>query len=235
MSFDFDAETIADLSTTVATLSPQKKGAPAVIFTTTFDNPKMLVTIGDLVDTSSCQNYKTGSYIQTLLGYVIDAGVKGLVSYVLKPGHFAQLQEYSSLTEALKARADGAAVDVKGGLEADKGIVHLRISRPGQKDLDMKTLPLSKAQLRVVVKLGQVSNGQPGLFIERPYEQTHSARPVMMNHVQQIGNEIAEAIDGVFGQEITIPESRNVGGVYSDASGGVQTYSYKIAPLRTPY
>jgi hypothetical protein len=206
-----------------------------VIFTTTFDNPKMLVTIGDLVDTSSCQNYKTGSYIQTLLGYVIDAGVKGLVSYVLKPGHFAQQQEYSLLTEALQTKANGAAVEVKGGLEADKGIVHLRISRHGQQDVDLKTLPLSKAQLRMVVKLGQVSDGQPGLFIERPYEQSHSARPVMIDHVQQIGNEIAGAIGGVLGQEVTIPASRNVGGVYSDGGGGAQIYSYKIRPQSTPY
>lgn len=234
-SFNYEAQTISDLSSIVSTLTPQRRGAPAVIFTTTFDNPKMLVTIGDLVDASSCQNYRTGSHIQTLLGYVMDAGVKGLVSYVLKPGHFAQQQEYNALVEALQAKASGENIEVKGDLEADKGIVHLRISRAGQQNIDLQTVPLSKAQLRMVIKLGQTGSGQPGLFFERPYEQSHSARPVMISHVNQIRHEIASSIGGVIDQEIDIPASRNVGGVYSDAGGGVQTHLYRLRPLRTPY
>jgi len=233
--FGHEAQIITDLSSIVLSLVPQERRAPTVVFTTTFDDPKMLLMIGDLVDTSSCQNYRTGSAIETLLGYVMDAGVKGLASYALKPGHFAQQRDYDLLIEAFRAKNNGEQVDIRGDLEADKGIVHLKISRAGQPDIDLKTIPIPKAQLRVVVKVGETDSGGPGVFTERSYEQSHAAIPAMMNHVDQIGREIADAIEGVLGQPITVPPSRNIGGVYSDAAGGSQRHSYRIEPEKTTH
>src|SRR5690606_6052693 len=43
---------------------------------TVFDHsPRLLLTVGDLVPTNSCQNYKTGGVIRTLPAYAVDANV----------------------------------------------------------------------------------------------------------------------------------------------------------------
>ncbi len=232
--FHYEAITVVDLSSVLTALTPQKKGAPVVIFTTTFDGPKMLWKIGDLVDTSSCQNYQTGTHIETLPGYVMDAGVKGMASVVLKSNHFAEPSEYTALIEAFRAKARDEPVEINSGLDADKEVVHIRILRRGQAIQTLKTIPIRKWQMRVVLKLGETKTGQPGFAVERPYEQPHWARSLMIRHIQQITNETADAIGGIVGEEITIPESRNDGGVYSDAAHGIQTGPYTIKAQGLP-
>ncbi len=228
----YGEETIGDLTSIVGALHPPKKEPPSVVFTTTFDNPKMLITIGDVVDTSSCQNYKTGSYVETLLGYVMDAGVKGVASYAIRANHFAVAKDYQTLTAALEAQKRGDGTKVKSDLDGDRGTARITISRAGQADVVLETQVLGKAQVRVVAKLGKTDGGRPGLFLERPYEQSHQARSMMVGQINELEAEMAGAIGGVTNQEITIPASRNDGGVYSDASGGARTDEYKVGGRR---
>ena len=48
------------------------------------DHPKLLLMLGDLVQVGSCQNYRSGSHINTLPDYAIDGNVKLALSYVVK-------------------------------------------------------------------------------------------------------------------------------------------------------
>ncbi len=70
-------------------------------FTVLLSDPRSLLTIGDIVNTSSCQNYKFGGQIQSLLGYVEDANVKAIVSFALNASHFSDQKEYDALYRAV--------------------------------------------------------------------------------------------------------------------------------------
>ncbi|MEO0334819.1 MAG: hypothetical protein AAF202_00380 [Pseudomonadota bacterium] len=232
MGTDLKPETMADLSSILAALKPPRAGSPAIVYTTSFDHPKMLITIGDLVDCASCQNYRTGGYIQTLLGYVIDAGVKGVVSYVLKPGHFANIKDYEVLQAHLKESPD--ASNVATHFDADKRVLSFRFVSSDGNAVDISSKPLSKGQMRLVLKLGATEGGEPGLFLERPYAQSSPAGAMMLNQVREITAEYNAEIGGVTGEDITVEASRNVGGVYSDAGGGINVYTYRL-PWQSNY
>ena len=77
------------------------------------------------------------------------------------------------------------------------------------------------------MKLGKTESGKPGLRLERPYQQYHTAQSLMAKQTQKLLETLSAAIGAEEG-EITIPQSRNPGGVYSDACSGVMTKSYKI-------
>lgn len=89
-------------------------------------------------------------------------------------------------------------------------------------------LSLGYAFLRRMLKLGKTADGRAGLVYEVPYQQTHTFSPLMHQQSQELIEEVAAAIGGTFNESISIPQSRNIRGVYSDLGGGIQRGSYTI-------
>lgn len=207
-----------------------KRPAEALIFTTSFTDPKLLLTIGDLVQAASCQNYRTGSRIETLLGYVVDANVQGLASWVVSPAAFSQRDAFAEIKRRL-------AAGERPELELDGGRLTLTIRFDGAAYV---TKPLGHAHMRRVLKLGRLGGADstvPALFLERAYLQPHDAGPRMKRAMDAIAGEYAGAMGAVLRDSdgrgadrgpIHVAQSRNPGGVYSDAAGGGKTGAYVI-------
>lgn len=220
-----------DGATLVALVNGPRKqptSGGALIFTTSFHDPKLLLTIGDLVQVSSCQNYRTGGMIHTLLGYVVDAGVRGVASWVLSPASFENPNAFERIKGPMAA---GEAPR----LEFNGPRLVLTVHAGGEA---FTTKPLGYAHLRHVLKLGRSGSADsttPGLFLERAYAQPHDARAVMDEAVAKIAGEYAGALgagsvrrSGDGGPALHIAASRNPGGVYSDGAGGVKVGAYEI-------
>ncbi|MBT4358903.1 MAG: M48 family metalloprotease [Candidatus Pacebacteria bacterium] len=209
----------------------QKSGAPksALIFTTFVDNPKLLIEIGDVVATSSCQNYKTGGMIETLLGYVVDANVKALLSFNIEPNML--VNEDGSMITSVELNEIQQLVDEgssKIRYEFDPASKTLLIKL--KEDLSTKEyqVQFDKALRREIVKYGTTRLGRPALFKEPAYESYHQVMGVVRGEMdkvfQQMSNEMNAAVTG----KINVSKSRNPGGVYSDVNRGVQHRDYQV-------
>jgi hypothetical protein len=161
------------------------------------------------------------------LGYVLDAGVKGLLSFNLNPGHFSHPREFAFLQRALVNSPE----TVSGELMGEKGVIVFTVKAADGRARLLETTPLDKAQLRALIKLGETKDQQAGVGRERSYYQTTPALSLMQEHLQRIEEAVANAVNGVFGEEIEIPPSRNVGGVYTDAEESVRKGRYTLPPL----
>ena len=207
-------------SATLPTSSMSKSG---LIFTAFASDPKFLLTIGDLVDTSTCQNYRTGTVIQTLLGYVIDANVKAVASFHLTSANFKTVKDYE---EVFQAQRSGLAPGLSWN--GNKRVVYFTMADGRQ----IETQPLGHAFLRQMVKVGSVEaendDVAPALFMEREYLQIHPALERMRQNHRAIYDAVSRDIGAVNEGTVTISASRNPGGHYSDAASGEMTDSYEV-------
>lgn len=227
----FGGQIRADLKALVGALASSPASRPAAggngvapksfIFTTTVLDPKLLLTVGDLVNTSSCQNYRSGSHIETLLGYVVDANVQALVSWVITPQHFeGDAGAFEDVTARL-ARGEVPTLDFNAPVK------RLTIIFPD--GTRYETAPLGYAQRRHIVKLGRTVDGVPGLRRERAYMQPHPADGVISDQMEAVFEGLASAMGAETGGDpIQIPRSRNLGGVYTDALKGIRTGGYEL-------
>lgn len=202
---------LRDLRSLDELLRVRNRSEETIVFTTTTDNPWLLLTVGDLVDVSSCQHYRVGQHIGALLGYVLDANVKLVVSYALTAKDFASRADFEKAKHLI-----------------DRG--HMPEFIPARQQLvigDMM-VPLPRASVRRIIKLGTTPKGGAGIVLEPPYQQHHPAEEMMAKHVEGIRRIIAMSIGAATGQPITIPRSRNPGGVYSDLAGGIMQRPYTI-------
>ncbi|MDO8526919.1 MAG: hypothetical protein Q7T03_04430 [Deltaproteobacteria bacterium] len=200
-----------DVKTLADKLKPEVQGNEAIVFTTTTDDPKLLLMTGDLVNVSSCQNYRTGSHIETLLGYVVDANVKLMLSYALTRGDFESQVAYEEVKRLVES---GAAMEFVAAKQ------RLRI---GGREIDLK-----RPFRRHVIKLGSVQDGSASMRMEKSYEQSHFAEKEMKGQIDAVLSELAVQSGATLEKEIQIPPTRNPGGVYSDAAGGVHHGIYTL-------
>ncbi len=190
--------------------------AKTIVYTTLVQDAKSLLTIGDLVEASSCQNYRTGSVIQTLLGYVLDASVQAILSYGLSRANFKNENEFDLAVKAVEADASNIQFHPntqKFTVQTAEGVI--------------ESSPVRKAYYRKILKLGKTKSGAPGLKLERAYQQNHAALGSMEKETDSLAEEISAVLNAQPGS-ITISKSRNPCGVYSDAGGGVKTEPYSI-------
>ncbi len=205
----------ADLRALDAATRYAEKVDDAIIFTTTTDDPKLLMMVGDLVDTSSCQSFRSGSHIETLLGYVVDANVKAMLSYALKAKDFKTPQDYARAKALIASGVQPEFIAAKQQLKIGDMVVQL-----------------PKAYRRHIVKLGATPNGGAGLFMERAYFQNHPAEALMQQQIAAVRDQLAKATGAVTNKPLNIPASRNPGGVYSDAFGGKASGAYSITRVK---
>ena len=182
--------------------------------------PKFLLTIGDSVRTSSCQNFRTGAHIEALLGYVMDAHVQAMVSYTISSADFKSEQDFQKVYATLQKEG------IHYSFNADKTVAEFRW--PDGRIVE--THPLRYGYLRQVVKLGtEYGTHRPALFQEREYVQMHRAINQMRRQfreiISQLGQDIGATSDA---KTVRIEGSRNEFGHYSDAAGGPRVDSYLV-------
>lgn len=214
----------------IAMVEPLKNGARGaeaskmLVLTTTFHHPKMLLMVGDLVGTHTCQSYSTGGIIETLPGYVIDANIQGLASFGLNEKDFGSRTDFDRVVAAQER-----GVPVTIDFDAGKRIARFTFSKDGQSQT-VTSRPLGNAYLRHIIKLGATDGDLPGIMFEPAKIQPSPAQSLMDQHAAEIKTEMATAIGGVADQKIKVVGSRNPHGVYSDRSGGRTKGDYEIKP-----
>ncbi len=206
----------AEITDARAKLNPTQesnKNTKYLVVSTLFHDTKPLMTIGDLVKTPSCQNYRTGHLVQSLPGYVIDANVKGLASFILDPSQFEKHSDFEKAADFLRKDPSGVRVDW--------GTNQIRFG-------DTVSLAVPHAYVRQMVKLGTTGGGSAGLAREPTYLQAHLANRFALRQMDSLFSQFAGNLGASTAEEITVSESRNPLGVYSDRSGGIMEGSYKI-------
>ncbi len=204
--------------------SAEQKAEKAIIFTTVVDDAKTMLEIGSIVDTSSCQNYKTGEYVETLPGYVIDAQIKAILSFVLTSRDFASVEDFQKVANATE--------DNKINYEFNpyKKSLTLQVGKDSfQINLDRR------AYRRHIIKAGKVvsenSDMQAGIFLERAYTQNppNCTQSTLAKEVEKLISQWSRRGRWTHkGVDLKIAGSRNPSGHYSDAKGGPMQESYVI-------
>jgi len=199
-----------DLDSIHSKLKPIWKWEESIIFTTIFDDPKLLLQIWNLVDASSCQDYKIGGYIQSLLWYVVDANVKWVLWFAIDRKHlWWDNKKYEKLKQLIKDW------NYRLDFNAPKRVLKI----------DDIEIELWQAVARRIVKLGNDKK----VFLERPYYQNHFARDEILQNIERLVGNFVKTFNGeVVKKGITIEWTRNPWWVYSDAKWGIQYSKYYI-------
>ncbi len=198
----------------------------SLIFSVLSSDPVLMLTIGDLVDTTSCQNYRTGGMIQTLLGYVIDANVRALASFEIGMGQFANQNDFHQLYQALSQ-----GVPVNTEWNGNNRTAVFSWSDAGARQ-SVSTHPLGHAYLRQIVRIGNTvdedGSTKIGTLLEREYLQNNSELASMRENHQAIFAQLNSELGAYNHGTITFRETRNPGGVYSDAGRGIQNREFCV-------
>jgi len=201
----------------------ETKSYGEILLTVSNADPKFLLTIGDAVQTSSCQSYSTGGRIEALLGYVMDANVQAVVSYSLSQQHF---ETAGAFNEVAKAQAEGRLLQV--AFDGNLKIATFTLQPAEGNPIAVRTLPLGYAHQRQMLKLGE-SEGGPGVRLEQLYEQKHPESETMQGMHEEILADLVRELR-IRDNELpmTVPPSRNPGGVYSDLAESLTAGEYEI-------
>jgi hypothetical protein len=180
------------------------------IVATAFDcSPRLMLTIGDVVNTGSCLNYQSGSRINVLPAYLVDANIQALVSWQLKQAHFASVRDYKAVLNAFVAGRPAISA-----FDGDR--LTFRFTFPDDTFPDdgrgakIETLGLGFAHLRQIVRLGRVRHGyslHPGLLAERGYAQPHPLQPLMHANHADILRVLTEELRAVDRRPLEFPQS----------------------------
>jgi hypothetical protein len=189
-----------------------------LVFSTVTDDPKLLLTIGDVVNTSSCQSYRTGSVVETLPGYVIDANIKAMLSFVVAESHVKAL---------LKMKRDSTLdlSDLRFDFDAPK--LTLRITDGSNRSASIR---LGKAVCRRIIRAGiLVETGEPTVMAESRYHSLHA----ITNHIEREQRELLKSVLAMVGAKpadghLSFPATRNPCGVYSDRGGGKRIGAFGV-------
>lgn len=195
-----------------------------LVFTTITDDPKLLMMVGDLVNTSSCQNYRTGSVVETLLGYVMDGNIKASLSFAIAEGHVRNLFKISH-----KDSFDPKRFTV--GFDAPKLLLTLT-DPEGQS----QTIPLGKAIRRRILRVGQrMDDAVPAMYAERPYQILHAVTAKIETEESLLLATVKKNCGfGIADGDMEFPASGNPAGVYSDYGQGamIGDYIFKVVKGR---
>ncbi len=199
------------------------------IFNTVTDHPNTLMRIGNLVQgTGSCQDFRTGEYIQTLTGYVADANVKALLRFIIKESDFKNsglaekdfewLRENQENNTLKNPIFDGGKMTVTFENNSGKKI---KIILPDPKNRNM-------------LKMGDIDEGNKkiggrgGIFTEISYTQSDGKEVFAEEKSKKLLDDWCER--GSFSQnkKIKVMKSRNPEGHYSDEATGIMTNDYYL-------
>jgi hypothetical protein len=195
-------EYFSDLSKAVN--KKRKKGQSFTVISVITDDPILLLKTGDLVQSASCQNYRSGSQIQSLPSYAIDGNIKLVLSYVVKTG---------------RLRHSFGGEDF-----------YFEPSAQTLTSGEKKPIELGYAMRRQLLRVG--SSGSDAINVTEPaYAQSH---PEIESEIKEQQAALIKAfceecgiLNGKSGT-VVFPESRNPNGTYTDVGGGQKIGEYSV-------
>ncbi|MEZ0391072.1 MAG: hypothetical protein ACAH59_02575, partial [Pseudobdellovibrionaceae bacterium] len=211
-------KTLFSFRQSIEAIAAQSSETPILLSVVNSD-PKFLLMLGDLVQATSCQNYRTGGIIGTLLGYVIDAGVQAMVSYVVTEPNFKNPSDYKKVQDGISSKSL-----IESQFDGNKRVARFKLKSGEVIETDF----LGYGYLRNALKLGHRLDGTPAVFLEKDYAQNHPHLQLLKDQHKYLLKEIAQAAKTEINGELIIRDSRSPGGIYSDAGGGTQFNEYKV-------
>lgn len=196
-----------------------------IIFSTLTVAPNLLFRIGDLVDAFSCIHYQTGNNGNTLLSLVADANTQASLSFFISREDFDSPEIFRKIKSSYQ----------KGKLGYYFSSDKLKLTLTDSDTGNQIELPLKKAMLRRLVKLGTTSNGQIGLKTEEDYKPTPSNAALASGVIDAINysadslfNQLKNDLEASSTGPVNFAPTRNPLGLYSDKGGGFQSGKYII-------
>ena len=195
-----------------------------LFFSCITDDPLLMICIGKLVDTSSCQDYEIGSQFESLPGYVIDANIKAALGFAIRPQDFSAAGYAKSDFELVVQSLDNPGA-LRYQFNPKKRML-LISSENGP-----IVLPLGLAKRRHILRLGSTEAKAPYILTERGYIQNFPQQSLLdldlSEHIATLQRDIGQQAPQ---SRVDFPASRNYYGVYSDALGGIKTgwYSWNV-------
>ena len=192
-----------------------------VVFSTITDHPKILLTIGDVVNVPSCLSYRSGSLVEALPGYVMDSNIKASLSFAVAENR---------IRSVFKMHKDEPFSLSQFAFTFNPARLALTVSRAGGSSLE---LDVGRAVYRHILRVGSaVSDGKPTVLVEQRYHQHHAVTTHIEHEQEELIREFREAcgLEPASGP-IDFPVTRNPGGVYSDAMGRNCRTAYRWEPM----
>ncbi len=195
-----------------------KNSKNEVLFTTFFDDPRLMLSISNLMRVSSCFNYNNWVEIQALMSYVIDSNVKWLASFLIGASSFSSFSEFQLFCDIINSDSS------KFMLFFDQSNRQLSF----QSDRINFNIKLDDIFFKAFVKIWQTKDWDIGMKLETPSLQNHKMIDAIINKAMDLYQEKACAIWVHQDQSIRIPQSRSPLWSYSDLSAGRKIGGYII-------
>lgn len=191
-------------------LSPLENWKDAIVFTTIFDDPKMMFEIWTLVKTDSCLNYITWfEHLPSLLWYWIDANTKWLISYVITENNCSDFNIIKSQIQNW---------NVNYNFNPTKRIL----------EINWINIQLKSWVSRRMLKLWK-SELWPSLFLEKQYFSPHYAIDIVDDEQKSLVSEFSKDVWlKILNTWIKFIWSKNPWGNYSDVTRKSQRSDYTI-------
>ncbi len=191
-----------------------------IIFSTIFDDPKLLLEIWELTTSFSCLSYETWEKIGALLWYVIDANVKGSASFVIDLSHFNwDKKKFKNIIESIENKTANIKIDYPKRLLI----------------INWTEIKLNKAIARKIIKMW-FKWVTPEIFSEKLYHTTHIAKDYITNELDKLIDDYAKDMwikhkkfwILLWKHWISIVWSKNPLWIYSDAFYSVRKWDYIV-------
>lgn len=196
----------------------------AIVLTTVTDDPYALMHMGNMVKTHSCHNIRSGTHIQTVPSYILDANIKVIMGFIINPSNELINRDFEELCNMVSASPGDCTVTI------DYSKQSLTISTKGQKTFNLK---VGHAHFRRVIKIGKATENRPGIILEPEVEQTHPHIGTIHSHCTSIIDSIVRRMDCTNNVPIMMAKTRNPCGTYSDIAVGIKEYEYLLPSQRT--
>ncbi|MCP4523901.1 MAG: hypothetical protein GY828_06830, partial [Candidatus Gracilibacteria bacterium] len=198
----------------------QGNNSESVFYTIETDNPKLLLEIGSLVPgVYSCLHYKSKDrFLPFLPAYVIDAGVKTLLTFEIKKTDMKDISTWNSFLEI-----------VAGGDYTENFNPYMK-----QLHINDMVFDFPFAVSRKIMKLGYQKR-KPCVYGEKIYTRLNIGNQnYMYGFYEDVIKEKNKALGGgKLSEDIDMPESRNDDiGIYNDTAGKGELGPYIIKPQK---
>lgn len=195
-------------------INTREKEKDYIVFTTIFDDAKMLLEIWNLVDTYSCQNYINWENIDTILWYVIDANIKWIATFIIGS---KELNWDKKKLEEIKSIIASWKYSIK--FNPSKRIL----------TINWIEINLNKASLRRILKLWTTENWEAWVYVEQKYSSTNKINDIIeLENWLLLQNFLKSIWIKQLKFWLKLAASKNPWWVYSDASWWVKKTDYRV-------
>ena len=191
-------------------------GSDSLYVSVITDDPKMMLESGMFADPSSCQNSEIGAYAYCVPGYVMEAYIKGVFTWELKPVDM-KADEWQLVHDQI---ASGVSLD----LSFDP---HERVMKILLSDKTIR-VPLIRDGCRAILKAGRTESETMGTGIEPFFTSSKFGHEGMLQSATDRAHQLyQDQLECERGGLLSFEDPR-IGLVYSDRGTGIENEAHMI-------